>query len=180
VPVFRVKAITHRKNPIYQDLLPFSPEHHLLLAVPCEPVLFEALKKSVPEIKAVHLTPAGCGRFHAVIGIHKTHEGDGKDTILSAFSCMRDLKWVIVVDEDVNPYCPRDVEWAVATRFQADRDLVILSGVKGNEYDPSCFRQGLTAQMGMDATKPLGDDDRFERIGIPGLEDMKVEDYLNS
>ena len=177
-PVLRVKTITHRKEPIYQDLLTFTPEHHLLLAVPYEPVVYQAVKTYVPGTRAVHITPAGCGKFHAVVCIRKEHEGDGKDAILAGLYSVRDIKLVTVVDEDVDPFNPREVEWAMATRFQADRDLVIISGAKGNELDPSCPQLALTAKMGIDATKPLARSERFEKIRIPGVEDLKIQDYL--
>jgi 2,5-furandicarboxylate decarboxylase 1 len=177
-PVLRVKAITHRKDPIYQDLLTFTPEHHLLLAIPYEPVVYQAVRTYVPGTIAVHVTPSSCGKFHAVICIKKEHEGDGKDAILAGLYSIRDIKLVTVVDDDVDPYSPREVEWAVATRFQADRDLVVISGAKGNELDPSCPQLALTAKMGIDATKPLERRERFEKIHIPGMENIKIQDYL--
>ena len=177
-PVLRVKAISHRKDPIYQDLLTFTPEHHLLLAVPYEPVVYEAVRTYVPGTIAVHVTPSSCGKFHAVVCIRKEHEGDGKDAILAGLYSVRDIKLVTVVDDDVDPYNPREVEWAIATRFQADRDLVVIAGAKGNELDPSCPQLALTAKMGIDATKPLARQERFEKIRIPGMENIKIEDYL--
>jgi 2,5-furandicarboxylate decarboxylase 1 len=177
-PVLRVKAITHRKDPIYQDLLTFTPEHHLLLGIPYEPVVYQAVRTYVPGTIAVHVTPSSCGKFHAVICIKKEHEGDGKDAILAGLYSIRDIKLVTVVDDDVDPYNPREVEWAVATRFQADRDLVVISGAKGNELDPSCPQLALTAKMGIDATKPLERRERFEKIHIPGIEKIKIQDYF--
>jgi len=177
-PVLRVKAITHRKDPIYQDLLTFTPEHHLLLGIPYEPVVYQAVRTYVPGTIAVHVTPSSCGKFHAVICIKKEHEGDGKDAILAGLYSIRDIKLVTVVDDDVDPYNPREVEWAVATRFQADRDLVVISGAKGNELDPSCPQLALTAKMGIDATKPLERRERFEKIRIPGMEKIKIQDYF--
>jgi 2,5-furandicarboxylate decarboxylase 1 len=177
-PVLRVKAITHRKDPIYQDLLTFTPEHHLLLAIPYEPVVYQAVRTYVPGTIAVHVTPSSCGKFHAVICIKKEHEGDGKDAILAGLYSIRDIKLVTVVDDDVDPYNSREVEWAVATRFQADRDLVVISGAKGNELDPSCPQLALTAKMGIDATKPLERRERFEKIRIPGVENIKIQDYF--
>lgn len=177
-PVMRIKAITHRQNPIYQDLLTFTPEHHLLLAIPYEPVVYEAVRTYVPGTKAVHVTPSSCGKFHAVVCIRKEHPGDGKDAILAGLYSIRDIKLVTVVDDDVDPFNPREVEWAVATRFQADRNLVVISGAKGNELDPSCPEMALTAKMGIDATKPLARSERFEKIQIPGLEKINLQDYL--
>jgi 2,5-furandicarboxylate decarboxylase 1 len=177
-PVLRIKAITHRRDPIYQDLLTFTPEHHLLLAIPYEPVVYQAVKTYVPATRAVHVTPSSCGKFHAVVCIKKEHPGDGKDAILAGLSSIRDIKLVTVVDDDVDPYNPREVEWAMATRFQADRDLVVIAGAKGNELDPSCPQLALTAKMGIDATKPLDRSERFEKIRIPGFENIKIQDYL--
>jgi 2,5-furandicarboxylate decarboxylase 1 len=177
-PVLKVTAVTHRKNPIYQDLLTFTPEHHLLLAVPYEPVVYEAIRTYVPGARAVHVTPSSCGKFHAVVAIKKEHEGDGKDAILAGLYAVRDIKLVTVVDDDVDPFNPRDVEWAIATRFQADRDLVVIAGAKGNELDPSCPQLALTAKMGIDATKPLTRSERFEKIRIPGIEKINLREYL--
>ena len=177
-PVLKVKAVTHRKDAIYQDLLPFTPEHHLLLAIPHEPVVYQAVKSHVPGTKAVYVTPSGSGKFHAVVCIRKDHEEDGKNAILAGLNSSRDIKLVMVVDEDVDPFNPREVEWAVATRFQADRDLVVISGARGNELDPSSSPSGLTAKMGMDATRPLGPRERFEKVRIPGLENIKIQGYL--
>lgn len=167
-----------KKDAIYQDLLPFTPEHHLLLAIPYEPVVYQAVKSYVPGTKAVHVTPSGSGKFHAVVCIRKDHEEDGKKAILAGLNSCRDIKLVTVVDEDVDPFNFREVEWAVATRFQVDRDLVVISGARGNELDPSCSLSGLTAKMGMDATRPLGPRERFEKVRIPGLENIKIQDYL--
>ena len=102
----------------------------------------------VPGTRAVHITPSGCGKFHVVICIRKEHEGDGKDAILAGLYSVRDIKLVTVVDEDVDPFNPRDVEWAVATRFQADRDLVVISGAKGNGAGPVLPPVGPDSQDG--------------------------------
>ena len=176
-PVIKVKAITLRKDAIYQDLLPFSPEHHLLLALGYEPAVLQIVKARVPGAVAVQITPAGCGRFHAVISLKKENEGEGKEVIQAVFGNTRDLKLVIVVDEDINPYDLREVEWAVATRFQADRNLVILPLSPGSPLDPSA-RDGMTSRMGIDATKPMGKTDAYEKARIPGSEKIHIEDYL--
>lgn len=177
-PILKVKAITHRKDAIYQDLLPCTPEHHLLLAVPSEPVVYQAIQNLIPGLKGVHITPSSSGRFHLVIGIKKEQEGDGKNAIMAGLSCNKDIKLVVVVDDDIDLYNPREVERAVATRFQADRDVVIISGEKGNTLDPSCLQPGVTAKMGIDSTKPLDRKDRFELAKIPGFEVLNIQDYL--
>ena len=177
-PVMRVKAITHRYGAIYQDMLVFTPEHHLLLGLSYEGMLWKAVRGVVPDVHAVHITPGGCGKFHAVVSIRKKHHGDGKDAIIAALTAVRDIKQVIVVDDDVDVFDPVDVEWAVATRFQADRDLVVISGAKGNELDPSQAERGITAKMGIDATKDLNRLERFAKGTVPGVDSIRPEDYL--
>ena len=178
-PVFQVKAITRRADAYYQGLLAFTTEHHNLLGLPYEPVVLKTLQGTLPNTEAVHITPGGCGKFHVVVRIDKRHDGDGKDAIIAGLHAVRDIKLVTVVDNDVDPFSPRDVEWAMSTRFLADRDVLIVEGAKGNELDPSTGGTALTAKMGIDATKPLEAGDRFERVRIPGADDLDLQDYLS-
>lgn len=177
-PVFRVKAITRRTDALCQSLVAFTSEHHNLLGMPYEPVVLSTLRGMLPDTEAVHITPGGCGKFHAVVRIRKRHQGDGKDAIIAALYAVRDIKHVTVVDDDVDPFNSRDVEWAVATRFRADRDLVVIEGGKGNELDPSVGEDVITAKLGMDATKPLGAAGRFEKVRVPGAADLDLSQYL--
>ncbi len=85
---------------------------------------------------------------------------------------------MIVVDNDFDPFNAREVEWAVATRFQAGKDLVVISGGRGNELDQSTGGTGITSKMGMDATKPLADRERFEKGQVPGADTLKLDMYL--
>jgi len=102
------------------------------------------------------------------VQLAKRQEGEGKNVMLGAFAGHYDVKQVVVVDEDVNIHDPAEVEWAVATRFQADRDLVIVPESQGSKLDPST-RNGVGAKMGLDATKPLAAGDMvFRRIRVPG------------
>lgn len=172
-----VTAVTHRRNPIFQDLLVFTPEHLLLLGLPFEPVLYMAVKASVPGITACHVTPAGCGKFHAVVSIHKRLPGDAKDAIIAALYSMRDIKHVVVVNDDVDVFSPKDVEWAIATRFQADRGLVVITGANGNQLDHSCEVRGVTSKMGIDATYSLGAEKDNERIRVPGEDTIDPDMY---
>jgi 2,5-furandicarboxylate decarboxylase 1 len=177
-PVIKVHAITRRHDAIYQGLLAFSSEHHNLLGLPYEPVVLKVLRGMLPNTEAVHITAGGCGKFHAIVRIKKRHEGDGKDAIIAALYAIRDIKLVIVVDDDVDPFNPRDVEWAVATRFQAGKDLVVISGGRGNELDQSTGGTGITSKMGMDATKPLVGRERFEKVQVPGADTLQLDMYL--
>jgi 2,5-furandicarboxylate decarboxylase 1 len=176
--VFKVKAITRRADPITQGMVAFTSEHHNLLGLPYEPVVLRTLRGVLPYTQAVHITAGGCGKFHCVVRLEKRHEGDGKDAIIAALHAIRDIKQVVVVDDDVDLFDPKDVEWAIATRFRADQDLVLITGAKGNELDPSTEGTAITSKMGLDATKPLGEAGRFEKVQIPGIEGIDVSDYV--
>ncbi|HET6550177.1 MAG TPA: UbiD family decarboxylase [Solirubrobacter sp.] len=178
-PILRIQALTRRADPLCQAMVAFTAEHHHLLGMPYEPVVLRTVRGVLPATAGVHITNGGCGKFHAVVSIAKKHPGDGKDAILAALHAIRDIKQVTVVDDDVDPFDPKDVEWAVSTRFQADRDLVVISGAKGNELDPSTRATGaVTAKMGIDATKPLEGGSRFEKVRIPGEDAIDPGDYL--
>jgi UbiD family decarboxylase len=169
-PVLRIEAIYTKDDALYQAILPASTEHRLLMGFPKEAELWMALKKVLPGLRGVRLTEGGCGWLHAVVAIDKMTEGDAKTAIMAAFGAHPSLKHVVVVDGDVDIDDPRDVEWAIATRFQADRGLVVVRGARGSSLDPSADPETLlTCKVGVDATKPLkGDVKRFERAKIPG------------
>jgi 2,5-furandicarboxylate decarboxylase 1 len=175
--VIEVTAITHRRDAVYYTIVPAGYEHLLLGGIPREASLLQTLRQTIPTVKAVHMTLGGACRYHAVISIRKTEEGQGKNAILSAFANSFDIKHVVVVDEDVDIYDPEEVEWALATRFQADRDLVVVAGTQGSKLDPSTDA-GLSSKMGFDCTIPLDSDPfHYLRIQIPGYSDIKLEDY---
>lgn len=153
-PLLHVKEVWIRENPIFQEILPGGLEHRLLMGFPKEVTIWDAVRKVIPKVKAVRLTPGGAGWLHAVISIDKQSEGDGKNAILAAFSAHPSLKHVIIVDNDINVDNISEIEWAIATRFRADKDLVIISNVRGSSLDPMAD-DSITAKMGLDATRPL-------------------------
>jgi UbiD family decarboxylase len=164
--VFVPHTLYHRENPLYQSICAgLSAEHNTLLALPREADLSEALSRTVSGLRAVYVPLSGCGLFHAYISMKKTAEGQGKQAILTAFGVDHCLKLVIAVDEDVNVFNESEVFWAISTRFQADKDLVMVPGAMGVILDPSASENGLTARMGIDATKPL--DEKAIRCKIP-------------
>ena len=168
-PILEVVNIMHRRDYIYQALLPGGPEHRLLMGLPREAAIYEAVSKAVPKVKAVNLSAGGCGWLHAVISIEKQTEGDGKNALLAAFAAHPSLKHAIVVDSDIDVFNPEEVEWALALRFQASEDLIIIPNARGSTLDPSADQiQGLTSKMGIDATRPLKvSREKFERARIP-------------
>jgi len=157
-PVIEIKCITHREKPIYQTLLAGRNEHKLLMGMPREPTIFNEVNK-VCECKDVHITPGGCSWLHAVVQIKKKNPDDGKKAIEAAFKGHGSLKHCVVVDDDINIYDPDEVEWALATRFQADKDAIILSNQPGSSLDPSGDltegKKAMTCKMGLDATIPF-------------------------
>jgi 2,5-furandicarboxylate decarboxylase 1 len=157
-PVLEVKCVTHRKNPIYQTILAGKNEHKFLMGMPKEPTIFKEVSK-VCQCKDVYITPGGCSWLHAVVQIRKVNADDGKKAIAATFEGHKSLKHCVIVDEDINIYDPHDVEWAIATRFQADKNTVILSNQPGSSLDPSGDlsegKKATTAKAGLDATAPL-------------------------
>lgn len=154
-PIIEIQRITRRRDAIYQALLPGRLEHKLLMGMPREPTIYAEVNK-VTRCLNVNITPGGASWLHAVVQIAKRSPEDGKRAIEAAFRGHSSLKHVWVVDEDVNPFDPYDVEWAVATRFQADRDLVVLTDQPSSSLDPSAHhvpgQKSRTAKMGIDAT----------------------------
>jgi len=157
-PVIEINCMTHREKPIYQTILPGRNEHKFLMGMPREPTIFNEVSK-VCECKDVYITPGGCSWLHAVVQIKKRNPDDGKKTIEAAFKGHSSLKHCVVVDDDINIYDPNDVEWAIATRFQADKDAVILPKQRGSSLDPSGDltegKKATTCKMGLDATIPF-------------------------
>ena len=153
--VLEIKKITRRKDALYHALLPGCNEHKLLMGMPREPTIFREVSK-VCRCKDVNLTLGGCSWLHAIVKISKRHENDGKKAIEAAFKGHSSLKHVLVVDDDINIYNPLDLEWAVATRFQAKDGLVVKPHEKGSSLDPSANPYTRdTSKMGLDATKPI-------------------------
>jgi UbiD family decarboxylase len=165
-PVLKVLKVYLDVNELTHVILSGGLEASLLIGFTREAAIWEAVSKVVARVHKVRLTPASGGWLHAIISIDKRHEGDAKNAIMAAFAAHPSLKYVIVVDSDIDPDDPSQVEWAIATRFQADEDLVIVRNVRGSTLDPSS-RDGLTAKMGIDATKPLNAGMEYEKPRIP-------------
>lgn len=171
-PVMEVSAVMHRNSPIFQHAFPCR-EEHLAYGMVKEAELFAALAHTV-DVRDVNLTLGGGCRLHAVVSIRKRSEGDGKSAILGILGAYKDVKHVVVVDDDVDIYDMAEVEAAVASRFQAARDLVVVPGALGSPLEASHMERGVSDKMGLDATKPLGDRaSLYEAAVIPGFEKVK-------
>ena len=175
-PVVEILGVMHREDYVYQALLPSGTEHRLLMGLPHEVLIWEAVSKVVPKVHAVNLSVGGCGWLHVVISIEKQLDGDGKNALLAAFAAHPSLKHAIVVDSDIDVFNMVDVEWAIATRFQAGEDLVIINNVRGSTLDSSANQEtGLTTKMGIDATRPFTKPkEKFERAKIPVSENVEA------
>ncbi len=178
--VIEIDALTHRRDPLFHTINGGGLEHLLLGGIPREATLLAHLRRSFPGVRDVHLAKGGVCRYHLYVQMRKLQDGEAKNVIMGAFGGHYDIKHVVVVDEDVNIHDPTEVEWAIATRFQADRDLVIVAEAQGSKLDPST-RNGVGAKMGFDATKPLDAPPlRFKRIRVPGEESVDLDAVLEA
>jgi UbiD family decarboxylase len=178
-PVFELENLFFRTNPIFHDVLSGYSEHRLLMGMPIESKLNGELKKAFPQTLQVSMTNGGCNWLHAIVQIKKKSDSDPKKIIKKTFDSHRSLKQVTVVDEDIDPNNAESVEYAMATRFQADKDLVILKKVRGSSLDPSSDQKKLqTAKMGIDATRSLSKNPQgFELAKIPKIDKINLEKY---
>jgi UbiD family decarboxylase len=180
-PVIEIDIVTHRRNPIYHALLPGGLEHRMLMGMPREPTIFAEVNKSV-RCTGVVITPGGASWLHAVVQIDKREAEDGRKAIMAAFKGHSSLKHIWVVDTDVDIHDPAAVEWALATRFQADRDLIVMGDRPGSSLDPSGVHapghKSRTAKMGLDCTIPWGADESKFRKGRYAPVDLS--DYLET
>lgn len=185
-PVIEVKAVSHRKDAIYQDLTNAHQEHLCLWLVPGrEAGLYSRIKAVFPTLKAVHMPFSGSG-YHAYVSIEKVREGDGKNVILAALGSEPLLKHVVVVDEDIDIFNEQEVLWALSTRFQAHQGLCLIPGARTSPLDPSSHGlkapysgEGLVTKVGFDATQPLGI--QFpQRTGVRKevMDKIQLEAYL--
>jgi UbiD family decarboxylase len=167
-PVLEIKAITHREDAIWHALLPGGLEHKLLMGMPREPTIFKQVNEVVKCLD-VNVNPGGCSWLHAIVQIKKHDEDDGTKAIQATFEGHRSCKHVYVVDEDIDIYDPLSVEWAMATRFQGDVDMIVHESERGSSLDPSAEPgTHLTTKIGFDLTKPLGADAKsYEKVVFP-------------
>ena len=156
-PVIEVDGLSHRTEPIFHALIPGEAEHKTLMGLPRAPTIKAAVNEVV-ECTDVHMTEGGCGWLGAVLKINKQHADDGMKAIQAAFDGHKSMKMVTVVDQDIDITDPVRVEWAMMTRWQPDKDTLILSNQKGSSLDPSRYADGNTSKIGYDATIDFGVD----------------------
>lgn len=179
-PVFELENLYYRNNAIFHDILSGYSEHRLLMGMPIEAKLNRDIKKSFTQTKKIVMSDGGCNWLHAIVQIRKRKESDVKKIIEKTFATHRSLKMVTVVDDDIDPDNAVSVEYAMATRFQADKDLIIIKKVRGSSLDPSSDQKNLlTAKLGIDATRCLSKRlEGFEIAKIPQEDKISLKNYL--
>jgi len=174
-PVVEITALTHRRRPIYHAINGYGRETVMLRKYVLEASLLQVLQSAAPIVSDAEMTAGGLHRFHAVLQVRKTmpqHNGLQRNAIMAAFGALKDLDLVTVVDDDIDIRNPHDVEYAMATRFEASRDLILIPGARGHEY-VRVSDDGIRTKLGIDATVPFEERDRFTRCAF--LE-MAVDD----
>jgi UbiD family decarboxylase len=175
LPIIKVKAVTHRVSPIMQTTIGPSEEHVNLAGIPTEASIISMVNRALPGfLKNVYAHPSGGGKYLAVLQVKKTgpaDEGRQRQAALLAFAAFSELKHVILVDDDVDPFDTNDVLWAMTTRFQADVDVIPIPGVRCHPLDPSnspemspsIRAKGIACKAIFDATVPFELKAKFER-----------------
>ncbi|HKZ50898.1 MAG TPA: UbiD family decarboxylase domain-containing protein, partial [Dehalococcoidia bacterium] len=182
-PVAKIRAITHRKSPIYHALMPFGPEEPVLMNIAWEVDSLPLLRAVLPRVRRAR----PMGLMAIAVQIDKESDGDALQ-VIDALLAQSFIKLVVVVDSDVEIDDVSQVLWALATRVRPDKDVVIRTDVPSTGIDPCTVgeertpdlaqRFGRASKMGIDATKPLGEDERFEKIDVPAPVKAKVEQML--
>ncbi len=174
--VVRYTAITHRRDAMFQDITVAHLDHMLLSTIPMEANLYRAVRAMVPSIRAVRVP----GPFTCYVSIEQRLPGQAKNAIMAVLGADLYMKRVVVVDHDVDVFDDRQVNWAIATRCQPDRDITIITHARGSDLDPSSREDGYTAKWGVDATaKPsLAAYTPRHRVPPEVWQRLRLEDFL--
>ena len=175
--VVRYTAITHRRDAMFQDITVAHLDHMLLSTIPMEANLYRAVRAMVPSIKAVRVPSP----FTCYVSIEQRLPGQAKNAIMAVLGADLYMKRVVVVDHDVDVFDDRQVNWAIATRCQPDRDITIITNARGSDLDPSSREDGYTAKWGVDATaKPsLAAYTPRHRVPPEVWQRLRLEDFLS-
>lgn len=179
-PVVEITAITMRSGGMYQNTLTGMPmtENHWMMEPAAVSLAWREALKITPEVVAVNVTPGGATRHHVVVAIKKRHPSEARNLALALLAAPLGAKLVTVVDDDIDPFDPLQVEWAVNTRVQADHDVMIVPDLYSPTLDPSAPAPRTSAKMGVDATAPLGDPEAYQPPKILGLEGFQLAPHL--
>lgn len=176
-PVAKINCITHRNHPIYQALVPFSSEEDVLLNISWESEFLGTIQQKFPQVKKVHLNPSSLG-LGTVVQIANNKEGVSKKIIYEFFNINPFVKVLVIVDEDVDPEDPEEVDWAMATRIKPDSDIIITRELPGMPIDPSVGIDGMMTKIGIDATKPVDAGRKFDKVDFPSQIKEKIRHIM--
>ena len=181
-PIFTVETISHRKNPIYHSTYTGRPpDEPAILGVALNEIFVPILQKQFPEIIDFYLPPEGCSYRMAVVSMKKKYPGHAKRVMMGVWSFLRQFmytKFVIVVDEDINPRVWKDVIWAVTTRMDPKRDMVVIDNTPIDYLDFASPISGLGSKVGFDATNKFKGETNRE-WGKTIEMDEKVKDKID-
>jgi 2,5-furandicarboxylate decarboxylase 1 len=173
-PVVTVTAISRRKDPIYLDCFSGHLDHQLMGGTPRLSVIYKNVRGACPSVQDVYMPPSGCCRFTCYISIRKRHEGEAKNAIAAAIASDAFIKYIVVVDNDVNIFNDEAVLQAIATRLHPDEDAFMMRGAKGHPLDPTAKKGYLVTKIGIDATKPLAN--YPETVRVPGMDQIDLKE----
>jgi 2,5-furandicarboxylate decarboxylase 1 len=175
--IFKVRAVTHRRDAMFHDITVAHLDHMLLSTIPMEANLFRAVRAMVPSVRAVRV-PAP---FTCYVCIEQRLPGQAKNAIMAVLGADLYMKRVVVVDHDVDVFDDRQMTWAIATRCQPDRDLVVMTHARGSDLDPSTREDGYSAKWGVDATaKPsLAAYTPRHRVPADVITRLDLKDYFS-
>jgi 2,5-furandicarboxylate decarboxylase 1 len=178
-PVLEIKAITHRKNPLYQNAFVGHADNLLLSGLIRAPFIEEAVKIACPTVRGVNVPRSGRVSFICYVAVEKMNEGEAKLAAMAAFVADPFLKFVVVVDHDVDIMSDTDVLHAIATRVRADHDVFMVPYAKGSPLDPASYDpaggSNLVTKMGIDATRKSNYPDE---IRVPGFEQIDMAAFI--
>lgn len=176
-PVIEIHNVTHRQDYIYQFMQVWGVEPDVILSLGVSTENLSNLKRLVPNLQEINFSPGTC-MFNAVASVHGATPAEVRQLMTLILGIDQRIKQIVVVDDDVNIFDMREVQWALATRFQADRDMLLLSGLKGYVIDHSKHADGSTSKIGLDATKKGGNPGQFEKIAVPKVSMARAMEVL--
>ena len=179
-PVVEITAITMRHDAIFQNALTGMPmtENHWLMDLAATAIAYREAYKICPDIKDICMTHGGTSRHHLVISIKKRHPYEPRNIIAALLAANIGIKLCVVVDEDIDVHDMMQVEWAINTRMQPEKDVMILPTMYSPTLDPSAPYPRASSKMGIDATAPLDKKEDFQRVFTPGQDAPYIEEMI--
>ena len=176
-PVIHVKGITMRSDAIYEDAFSGHPDNLILGYFARLNAIFRVLSQAVRTVREIHMPISGRCRFMCFVSMRKLMEGEPKNACFAAFAADPFLKYVVVVDDDIDIKSDSEVMHAIAMWVRPTEDIFIVPGAKGSPLDPTAEDDYLVSKVGIDATRKPG---MPEMLSVPGSESLRVEDYVNA